>query len=425
MTAIDSARLSATISTSQESRFEPRHRWYTVKEGFSHDLVTLALEIEGCQPGDLIIDPFCGSGTVPVAAVQAGMNAAGSEVNPFLASAAFAKCLVSPSSSVKKWLGNARQGIARGTYSSLVGYSTFSRTRRTRGLFNQVILKAFEGAWRQLESSPEAPRKLLRLALMGAAIDCSNFSRDGKALRYRKSRLEQAYGRDDFDRAFVTRASEIIEDLRNDRPLVTAPWIVVGDSRDDLSDEKFSQFKLCITSPPYLNSFDYTDIYRPELFLGKFVRSTKDLQKIRLRTVRSHVQASWEAPRESDFGRIFTDCHGEISARRNELWDRRIPDMVQAYFEDMRKVLRRLHALAHVKASLWLVVSTSAYAGIEVPVDLILAEVGEQVGWRLREIHVLRRLRSSGQHRRAARNPDTESPLHPLRESLIIFDSRA
>ena len=26
------------------------------------------------------------------------------------------------------------------------------------------------------------------------------------------------------------------------------------------------QFKLCVTSPPYLNSFDYTDVYRPELF---------------------------------------------------------------------------------------------------------------------------------------------------------------
>ena len=46
----------------------------------------------------------------------------------------------------------------------------------------------------------------------------------------------------------------------------------VADSRHHLPDS-FAGFKLCVTSPPYLNSFDYTDIYRPELFLGGFVQS--------------------------------------------------------------------------------------------------------------------------------------------------------
>lgn len=62
--------------------------------------------------------------------------------------------------------------------------------------------------------------------------------------------------------------------------------------------------------------------------------------------------------------------------------------MVQAYFEDMEVILRGLRRRAAANASLWLVVSTSAYAGVEVPVDLILAEIGQRSGWFLREVGV-------------------------------------
>ena len=67
---------------------------------------------------------------------------------------------------------------------------------------------------------------------------------------------------------------------------------------------------------------------------------------------------------------------------------------------------------------MWLVVSTSAYAGVEVPVDLILAEIGQRTGWFLREIVVLRYLRSSSQHYKKEENKSV-----PLRESVVIFDA--
>ena len=43
-----------------------------------------------------------------------------------------------------------------------------------------------------------------------------------------------------------------------------------------------------VTSPPYLNSFDYSDIYRPELFLAGYVVNNRRLM-IRLQ-LRFHVQ---------------------------------------------------------------------------------------------------------------------------------------
>jgi hypothetical protein len=85
--------------------------------------------------------------------------------------------------------------------------------------------------------------------------------------------------------------------------------------------------------------------------------------------------------------------------------------MVQAYFEDMYGILSALAACANKNATVWLVVSTSAYAGVEIPVDFILGQIGERVGWFLQDI--------AGQH--ASRVPgENILPFH-LRESLVIL----
>jgi hypothetical protein len=64
-------------------------------------------------------------------------------------------------------------------------------------------------------------------------------------------------------------------------------------------------------------------------------------------------------------------------------------------------------------------VSTSAYAGIEVPVDLILAEIATRNGWGLREIGVLRYLRSAGQHWHRVDVHGAQGPR--LRESVVML----
>jgi len=69
-----------------------------------------------------------------------------------------------------------------------------------------------------------------------------------------------------------------------------------------------------------------------------------------------------------------------IKERAELLWDKRILKMIQAYFEDIGSVLKHPYGLAEVGASLWLVVSTSAYVGVEIPVDLVIADVGAKVG---------------------------------------------
>ena len=420
MTSLDGRTWDA-ITTSLDARTEGRHRWYWVKEGFSPLLVQAAVKTEECSRNDLVVDPFCGSGTVPVESARCQMPSAGAEVNPFLAFVAKAKTLSPPIRLIAAWSERAKKHIYEGTFSPLSEFSTFANSKDRRGLFNSEVLMGFQGAWQSLDSAPPETRAVLRLCLLRSTLECANFTRDGKALRYSKTLMKRDFKRDDLDAAFCRRVEETIEDIESDEVALARPHIELTDSRTYLS-ERFRGFKLCVTSPPYLNSFDYTDIYRPELFLGGFIRSASALRLLRQRTVRSHVQASWRLPVESDFGPLFEECYEAIRAERDELWDKRIPDMIQAYFEDLRAVLRSLRSLARPDAAVWLVVSTSAYAGVSVPVDLISAHIGTQVGWNIREVNVLRHLRSSGQHQRRLSSMGNLT-MAPLRESLVILDA--
>ena len=94
----------------------------------------------------------------------------------------------------------------------------------------------------------------------------------------------------------------------------------------------------------------------------------------------------------------------------------KIPFMVIAYFEDMKKIFQQIYNKANKNAIMWIVVSNSAYANEEIPVDLILADVATKNGWKLKEIGVLREI----QKRKTQYSPD----INTLRESVIILEKK-
>jgi len=142
------------------------------------------------------------------------------------------------------------------------------------------------------------------------------------------------------------------------------------------------------------------------------VKNNEELRKLRLNTMRSHVQVKWDEPSFMS-SPLIPPLLDQLQV--NKLWNYRLPMMIQAYFCDMTEVLNNCARLMKKGGSAWIVVSTSAYGGVEIPVDLILADVATRNGWTLTGVYVLRQLRSAGQHW-----AQTNSTKKPLRESLII-----
>lgn len=404
-------------SNSEDTTTLPRHRWYYYKEGFSPNLVEKAIEHVGVKKGDLIIDPFNGGGTTTLTSSLLGHNSIGIEVNPFTSFLSDAKIKNADLSKFSKLEGNLFKSIDRGAKSSLLGFSTFSqKVSIDKWLFNDSVLNSFEAGWQYSKAIPSNDiRQLVQLALISSAMKNGNAKRDGKCLRYRDNWDKNNFNKETFCETLVKNLSIIKDDIQ-ENPIQSRSKILKGDCRSVLeSSDELKNFKLCVTSPPYLNTFDYTDIYRPELFLGKFIQTSQKLYDLRLETVRSHVQAKWDMPILSDFGLLYEQTMKHINLNRENLMHKNIPFMIQAYFEDMLNILKLLKAKAAKDAQIWFVVSNSAYAGLEIPVDLIIGDIASKAGWYLKEIGVLRYVKK----RKTKYSPN----ITELRESVIILSS--
>jgi DNA modification methylase len=362
-----------------------------------------------------IIDPFMGSGTALVSAGFLGHSGLGIEINPFLHFAATAKCTrplslrVTADQTVDELL--SRRPVE--TPSPLEEISTFTENVKLgKWIFNRSVLRGFTAVWRAINGHLSIA-KPLKLALLSSLMECSNVRRDGKCVRYTKEWKTRGLTSRDLRAAFKSKASQVLADLRDDKFQPKELEFVRDDCREYLKHIESNSYDLFVTSPPYLNSFDYSDVYRPELFAGEFVRNNAELRKIRLRTLRSHVQVK----REYSCSIASTLLHPILNALPEQLWSKDIPGMIRSYFSDMHLVLKELHRIVSRGGQGWLVVSTSAYAGIEVPVDLILADLAVQTGWDLTGVYVLRQLRAAGQHW-AHLQPGAKPPL---RESLIVL----
>ena len=82
----------------------------------------------------------------------------------------------------------------------------------------------------------------------------------------------------------------------------------------------------------------------------------------------------------------------------------------------MKKIFHNLSLNANKHGHIWMVVSNSAYANEEIPVDLILADIATKSGWKLIEIGVLREIRK----RKTKYSPD----ISTLRESVLILEKK-
>jgi len=393
----------------------PRHRWYYYKEGFSPNLVKKAINKLHITNQDLVIDPFNGSGTVTLTCALRGVPAIGIEVNPFTAFIAKTKTHNVDVKELSKSAWDLLYAIEQDhkTVSRWIGVSTFTENdHMEKWLFNREVADAYERGFVFLNKIANTEVKdILKLALISSLMASSNARRDGKCFKYRKNWKEAGLNKKYFLDTLTAKLQLCIEDAATE--IKEPPQIFCADSRTYFEDYCGNKFSLCITSPPYLNTFDYTDIYRPELFMGGFIQSNEELYRLRLNTVRSHVQALWPNPTEHDFGKHYTRIMKYIVSHQDQLMCKRIPLMVQAYFEDMQHILRLLYVQAKERAQVWIVVSTSAYAGMEVPVDIIIGDIGKIVGFELKKISKLREIRK--------RKTKFSGNIDFLHESLVIL----
>ena len=366
----------------------PFHRWYPFIEGYSADLVSQALARE--QTSGLVFDPFGGSGTTALVASMHGLPAEFCEVNPFMAWAADVKINQArdvwhsdPSVSALK---NFDKKLSRLRPSRNLK-AEFLTINAERNYFNDSTVQTIFSVLNLVDQELHgASREVARLAVASSLIPSSNMIRRTD-LRRRTERDKKPQDFMELLRHYVTAFMEDIEE--HGHKLVTPAKRVGVDARSEWVTTTPSS--LIVTSPPYLNGTNYCRNTKLELLTLGFIQNESDLSQLRTSSISAGIN-------NVSARRVQTDAvhHADsvIEQLSSVSYDKRIPVMIQGYFEDMKAVFQRVRSNSAIGASMHFDIGDSKYSGVHVPTHVILQKIAEDCGWRTNGSDLIRKRRS-------------------------------
>jgi hypothetical protein len=233
--------------------------------------------------------------------------------------------------------------------------------------------------------------------MLGAtAVPVSHALLSGKGRRYRRHWRENSADIGVVDRLFEQGVTSALFDLRRfDARKCREYEIIRGDARACIGN--LGEADLVVFSPPYPNSFDYTDVYNIELWMLGYLSSAADNRSLRESTLRSHVQIRRCMEVTHRPGPLLQRVLDALNAVRLKLWDSAIPDMIGAYFDDMSAVLEAIRTRLKPGGRAYMVVGDSRYRGVDIPVAAVLEEEATDLGFDVVDVELFRSRRASPQ----------------------------
>lgn len=408
----------ATIGTNAGAIALPFQEWRRFKEAFAPELIDqAATETSGNIKH--IVDPFGGSGTTALAGQFLGVRPTTIEVNPYLADLIEAK--IGP-------IDVDAAAVAFGRVVERVGQSEAMTVPKFRGAPTTFVEPGVEGRfifWRDVArrlvayrnaialERDAAVQRLFKVILASATVPASNIVVSGKGRRYRRGWQSRRPSPDVIDAWFRDGVLRALYDLRRFSDRRCRDYrLLRGDARQLVGE--IDALDLAVFSPPYPNSFDYTDVYNVELWTLGYLDSGEKNTALRKQTLRSHVQIYRDMSFHGICSPTLLRTMEELEAASAKLWNRHIPAMIGAYTADMAIILKGLAAKLRAQGRIYMVVGDSRYANIDVPIAAILAEVSPGLGLEPLRVEPCRSMRASPQ----------QGGRPELAESLVVLERR-
>ena len=392
----------------------PVHEWYRFVLSFPPHLVRYYVEKFGLSRGQIILDPFCGTGTTLVEAKKLGIGSVGVEAN---AMAHFAASVKTDWDVEPTELTRFGQEVANN-----VNENAYERVLATDD--KHFGVSVYNGRLRTLEG--EKSRLLIKnsispLPLHKVLTLLDNIDRHGSYELRNHARLalarqmvkeisnlrfgpEIGVGKQKVDtpvlEPWLDALDMMVADLQECRALRdTRSAVFLADARNMRRYLSPNSIDAIITSPPYPNEKDYSRTTRLESVLLGFMSSREDLRKQKQQFIRSNTRGVYKADEDhhwvQDIPRI-QELANSIEARRLELgktsgFEKQYAKVVRLYFGGMARHLSELRSLLRPGAKLAYVVGDQAsYFRIMIRTGQILAEVAERLGYEVMDIDLFR-----------------------------------
>ncbi len=346
------------LATFTPNKELPMYNWFYFKEGFSRELVMMLLDRHtdsrhspawdtNSGASVNVLDPFCGVGTTNLACKERGIDSYGFDVSPLAVLAARAKTHDYDTEELKT-------AIKRLQKSKFRRQDIRQLPSNVRQYFNPHTLEDILFFRQELENFEGKVLDFVKLGLITSTTRCSWMYKDGAVLKVRKKPVPV------FRKFYIRTLWKMLKDLQlmQAKFVPCQTFIEEGDARSLKIDSEF--IDLVITSPPYLNKIEYTKIYSVEeaLFFG---------QPIEKRGMRAFIGLDTEP----------------------EIVFEGLPDIANAYFTDMRQVLKNLRRACKPGAKLFIVVGDGCLPEGVVHVDALMPQLAEKEGFSLEGIEIL------------------------------------
>lgn len=422
----DYTDLYSNLVTFNPNKNIPIHRWYPLVEGYSRDLVKSIINEQKIKP-ETCLDPFGGIGTTALTCYEMGIECVSIEASPFFFDVAKIKTNFNEfSSEILEILIN-RIDLNLVKQKSLVKHpelqskTFFEKSDRTKWIFHQTASNGIFDIVKTIDKICKDEfslyKNVFKISLATILQEVSNVFKNGKCLSYKKNWRTKQFSREEVHQLFLKHIKEVIlQDLKSISPKPEGFYkpneILFGDSREKVKEIK-QGIDIVITSPPYLNSRDYTDIYRLELWMLGYVSTYDNERKIRKSALTSHVQI--QLPKV-DFPQVeeLEIAVNYLESSEANLWNQNIPNMVRGYFKDIQNLLIDLKPKLNPNAKLYINVSNSAYSNHIIEVDIIIAKAAELIGYKCEEIRIARPIKTSSQQAK-------KMNIERMRESIIVL----
>lgn len=422
---VDYFDLYGRIMQFNKNKMEPVHRWYPFVEGYSKEFIQSIVN-EQKEPINLCVEPFSGSGTTALELQSLGIKCISFEINPFMYLLAKVKLRTSYETSVaKEYFTTIKR--RRCQYKNIELSKEFStlyqNEKLTKWNYDSVVGVSIEKLKKSIQKIENAEyRELFMIVLASILLDISNLYRNGKCLSYKENWQKQNYTEKEvfqlFDDKFINVFIVDIENNCCQTKVNNEDFLHKCDSRVGIDQYiQDDSVDLVITSPPYLNSRDYTDTYMLELKTLGFTKSLDEISKLRQSTFRSHVQVKWNDQTNVDVKSLeLLLLELKKSSCKSEMWNTSIVDMVRLYFVDIFRIFSSLEKKLKHGGKIYFNVSNSAYFNVLVDTIKITCDIAEKVGLSVKEIRKARLLNPS---------PQQKESIGKLLEAVIVIEKRS
>lgn len=386
-------------------RDKPIYNWHAFKHSYSRGLVKKLVDEFNLSKDSWVLDPFCGGGTTLLACKELGINSKGFDILPFSVFLTNVKTRTYEPHKLKQRLKNFNGNGKLATKNTYLPDIEIIDKAFNNDVKNELLYLKYK--IKMIQDSEV--RDFYMLGLLSILESVSNTSKAGGFLRIDEKDVS---GKEVYPK-FLSKIEAMIKDVEefNDNLKFTNAKVSaeLSDSRRFSTKKKFDAI---ITSPPYPNRHDYTRIYGLELIFD-FVKDNNELKQIRYNTLRSHVEARKKfKPNGYKKPSIIDEI--VIKIKKAGLNNSKVPEMIEGYFEDMYLSLFQMRKYLKKDGKIGLVISNVRFGGVNILVDEILAQIGEQAGLRTDTIFTARYRGNSAQQMKKYKKK-------PSRESIIIW----